>query len=218
MTRETLILVVVRIGDCGLTALSALLLLCLLLPKAEGFLYHPGVVQHKTVQQQQQQTSGSALRVASAPVVRAESIRHTVFHFRRSLSTLLYFVLLCLLRILISIQYQKWEVFVDQSKSALDKGAGATLDAFLGLAPANQVKVIPAVITKTKAKGPAVRCISTNSSFDVGNIDSVDKVFRILNKHMHVKVCNIQYSTRNSVRGISINAILGHTHVSEYSR
>ena len=77
---------------------------------------------------------------------------------------------------------------MDQSKAGLDKGAGATLDAFWGLAPSSQVKVIPAVITKTKAKGPAVRCISVNRSFDVGNIDSVDKVFRILNKHMLVKV------------------------------
>lgn len=83
---------------------------------------------------------------------------------------------------------QKWEVYVDQSKAALDRGAGATMDAFWGLAPANQVKVIPAVILKTKAKGPAVRCVSASSSFDVGNIDSVDKVFRILNKHMLVKV------------------------------
>ena len=74
---------------------------------------------------------------------------------------------------------------------ALEKGAGATLDAFLGLAPTMDVKVIPAILTtKMKSKAPSVRCISlgSKSSFDVGNVDSVDKVFRILNKHMQVKV------------------------------
>jgi hypothetical protein len=73
----------------------------------------------------------------------------------------------------------------------MDKGAAATLDAFLGLAPSNQVKVFPAILTtKIKSKPPAIRCISLSgkSSFDVGNVDSVEKVFRILNKHMEVKV------------------------------
>jgi hypothetical protein len=35
----------------------------------------------------------------------------------------------------------EWEVFVDQSKSSLDKGGSATLDAFVGLAPPGTVKV-----------------------------------------------------------------------------
>ena len=73
----------------------------------------------------------------------------------------------------------------------MDKGAAATLDAFLGLAPSDQVKVFPAILTtKIKSKSPAIRCLSLagKNSFDVGNVDSVDKVFRILNKHMQVKV------------------------------
>ena len=73
----------------------------------------------------------------------------------------------------------------------MDKGAAATLDAFLGLAPSDQVKVLPAILTtKIKSKSPAIRCISLSdkSSFDVGAVDSVDKVFRVLSKHMKVKV------------------------------
>ena len=83
----------------------------------------------------------------------------------------------------------------------MDRGAAATLDAFLGLAPPEQVNVLPAILTtKIKSKSPAVRCISLcdKSSFDVGNVDSVDKVFRILNKHMQVKVSDnsIDYNCR----------------------
>jgi hypothetical protein len=74
----------------------------------------------------------------------------------------------------------------------MEKGAGATLDAFIGLAPSDQVRVYPALSAKVKSKFPTVRCVSTSgkSSFDVGNVDSVDKVFRILSKHMQVKVRN----------------------------
>jgi hypothetical protein len=67
------------------------------------------------------------------------------------------------------------------------------LDAFLGLAPAEQVVVKPAIFPKSKSKGPVVRCIAMRSdqdgaplSFEVSNVDSVDKVFRILQKHMGV--------------------------------
>jgi hypothetical protein len=84
----------------------------------------------------------------------------------------------------------EWEVFVDQSKSSLDKGGSATLDAFVGLSPAS-VKVQPVIISKTKSKGPLVRCISTRAdrnSFDVSNVDSVDKVYRILTRHLRVDV------------------------------
>jgi len=117
----------------------------------------------------------------------------------------------------------KWEVYVDQSKASLDKGGGATLDAFCGLAPPDVVTVHPALLipsfssstsgsssssstsngsssssssSSSKLKGPAVRCICTtapsrstttqNFSFDVSNVDSVDKVVRVLQKHMGV--------------------------------
>jgi hypothetical protein len=86
----------------------------------------------------------------------------------------------------------EWEIFVDQSKSSLDKGGSATLDAFVGLSPPGMVKVQPVVLSKIKSKGPLVRCISAQnsdkSSFDVSNVDSVDKVYRILTRHMRVEV------------------------------
>jgi hypothetical protein len=86
----------------------------------------------------------------------------------------------------------EWEVFVDQSKSSLDKGGSATLDAFVGLAPPGKVNVQPVILSKIKSKGPLVRCIpaqsSNKDSFDVSNVDSVDKVYRILTRHMRVEV------------------------------
>ena len=125
----------------------------------------------------------------------------------------------------------QWDVYVDQSKPSKDRGSGATLDAFVGLAPAELVKVHPAIIAKARGKGPIVRCIrrvrsdegdknvgaasggsraeqleSTRTrkrddkgedddddqedgdgildAFEVSGVDSVDKVYRILTKHM----------------------------------
>jgi hypothetical protein len=69
----------------------------------------------------------------------------------------------------------------------------------LGLAPPDAVQVIPTILSaKTKSKPPAIRCLSLGSrpSLDVGNVDSVDKVYRILNKHMQVKVCEYIDHTR----------------------
>jgi hypothetical protein len=90
----------------------------------------------------------------------------------------------------------EWEVFVDQSKSSLDKGGSATLDAFVGLAPPGTVKVQPVILSKIKSKGPLVRCISAQNSeknsFDVSNVDSVDKVYRILTRHMKVEVSEVE--------------------------
>lgn len=88
-----------------------------------------------------------------------------------------------------------WEIYVDQSKAGLEKGAAATLDAFLGLAPPS-VKVLPAVFPKsTKNRMPLIRCVSlrqpkdlfrSSGGLEVTNVDSVDKVFRVLTKHMKV--------------------------------
>jgi tetratricopeptide (TPR) repeat protein len=68
------------------------------------------------------------------------------------------------------------------------------LDAFVRLSPRNRVRVIPAVFTKPKVKGPIVRCIPTDSSkkdsLEVANVDSVDKVYRILTRHMRVSGVN----------------------------
>lgn len=114
----------------------------------------------------------------------------------------------------------EWEIYVDQSKMSLDRGGSATLDAFLGLAPPSMVQVIasslptgsggggaPVASTatgstasysglkKTKLKGPFVRCLSTDGlkCFDVSNVDSVDKVYRVLTKHMKLSKTLIPY-------------------------
>jgi hypothetical protein len=92
-----------------------------------------------------------------------------------------------------SLSSQKWEVYVDQSKQSLERGASATLDAFVGLSPP-EVRVIPAILAKqkgTKAKGPIVRCIPIDDqkdSLEASNVDSVDKVYRILTRHMRIPV------------------------------
>jgi hypothetical protein len=86
---------------------------------------------------------------------------------------------------------QDWTVYIDQSKASLDRGGSATLDAFVGLAPST-VQVLPAILPKlSKAKGPLVRCVSQipgRPSLDISNVDSVDKVYRILTRHMGVAV------------------------------
>lgn len=85
---------------------------------------------------------------------------------------------------------KEWDVYVCQSKPCLERGAGATLDAFVGLAPFEKVTVHPAILNKAKGKGPNVRCIERGASgraFEVNNVDSVDKVYRILTRHMNVE-------------------------------
>ena len=63
-----------------------------------------------------------------------------------------------------------------------------------------EVQVIPAILPKPASggKGPWIRCIwnTTNKknlirpspNLDVSNVDSVDKVYRVLTKHLGVKV------------------------------
>jgi hypothetical protein len=92
-----------------------------------------------------------------------------------------------------------WHVYIDQSKTALDKGGSATMDSFSVLAPASSVLVQAAVFNKgsaTAGPSPVVRCISLQipeQSFDVGGVDSVDKVYRVLTKHMKVKVNTLYF-------------------------
>lgn len=87
--------------------------------------------------------------------------------------------------------YVEWDVYVDQSRSAVGRGSTATLDAFVGLSPPS-VQVHPAVIgTSSRAKSPMVRCASRvdpDDCLEVANVDSVDKVYRILTRHLKVKV------------------------------
>ena len=80
---------------------------------------------------------------------------------------------------------------MDQSKASLDRGAVATLDAFCGLCLDQNVEVIAASLPKSNKKVPWVRCISGDrkrNNLDVANVDSVDKVYRILTNHLQLKV------------------------------
>ena len=100
-----------------------------------------------------------------------------------------------------------WEVYVDQSKVSLERGSGATLDSFVSLAPPEQVKIVPAVFgSATKAKSPMVRCFNQadpNDCLEITNVDSVDKVYRILTLHMNLGVSTV----------VDCNMKLGcHTH------
>lgn len=79
---------------------------------------------------------------------------------------------------------------MDQSKPSLERGASATLDAFIGLSPP-EVRIVPAILPKTKAKGPIIRCVAVDDDRDcleISNVDSVDKVYRTLTRHMRVQV------------------------------
>ena len=84
----------------------------------------------------------------------------------------------------------EWQVYVDQSKASLDRGGSATLDAFFGLSPSSKVQVIPALLPKTKIRSPWIRIVATEpgrENIDVANVDSVDKVYRVLTKHLELK-------------------------------
>jgi hypothetical protein len=86
----------------------------------------------------------------------------------------------------------EWDVYVDQSKASVLRGSTATLDAFVGLSPPT-VEIHPCVIAASpRNRSPTVRCSSRTDPqklLEISNVDSVDKVFRILTKHLRVKVC-----------------------------
>jgi hypothetical protein len=106
-----------------------------------------------------------------------------------------------------TLEQQDWQIYVDQSKASLDRGGGAVFDAFFSLCDfdddgqgALEVQVIPAILPKPASggKGPWIRCIWNNNNrknlarpspnLDVSNVDSVDKVYRVLTKHLGMKV------------------------------
>jgi tetratricopeptide (TPR) repeat protein len=94
---------------------------------------------------------------------------------------------------------QEWIIYVDQSKPSLDRGGSATLDALVGLVPPAKVQIVPCILpknTNSKKKAPWIRCISTTKggtpNLDVGGVDSVDKCFRVLTKHLQVKNVSLQ--------------------------
>jgi len=106
-----------------------------------------------------------------------------------------------------------WEVYVSQSsttKNNKEKGtslpSSSIIQTFISLAPSrNNIKVSPAEFTSTKSnkqkgKGPTVRCIQRKRSggvyreignaIEITNVDSVDKVYRIMTKHMELGEIN----------------------------
>lgn len=87
-----------------------------------------------------------------------------------------------------------WDVYVCMSKACKERGASATLDTFQSLSP-DTVRVHPAILSKTKAKGPNVRCIQTSHPYkaiEINNVNDIDKVYRILTKHMDVQDVSIK--------------------------
>jgi len=107
-----------------------------------------------------------------------------------------------------------WEVYVSQSTNTKnnnkEKGSSipssSIIQTFISLAPSrNNIKVSPAEFTSTKnnkqkGKGPTVRCIQRKRSggvyreignaIEITNVDSVDKVYRIMTKHMELGEIN----------------------------
>eukprot|EP00533_Pseudo-nitzschia_delicatissima_P002107 CAMPEP_0116081914 /NCGR_PEP_ID=MMETSP0327-20121206/2456_1 /TAXON_ID=44447 /ORGANISM="Pseudo-nitzschia delicatissima, Strain B596" /LENGTH=510 /DNA_ID=CAMNT_0003572691 /DNA_START=327 /DNA_END=1859 /DNA_ORIENTATION=- len=101
-----------------------------------------------------------------------------------------------------------WQIYVDQSRPSLDRGGEAIFDAFYSLCDTSvdgdnsgdneciEVQVIPAILPKPASggKGPWIRCIwNTNNkknlvrpspNLDVSNVDSVEKVYRVLTTHL----------------------------------
>ena len=85
----------------------------------------------------------------------------------------------------------QWDVYICESKQCKERGSVATFGAFVGLAPPDVVAIHPATILKPKGKGPNIRCAQrrkNGKAFEVNNVDSVEKVHRILTKYMNVKV------------------------------
>jgi tetratricopeptide (TPR) repeat protein len=85
----------------------------------------------------------------------------------------------------------QWDIYVDQSKAAIARGSTATLDAFQTLSPSSYVQVHPCILNSgNRVKSPTVRCRSRfNPEYclEIANVDSVEKVYRILSRHLQVQ-------------------------------
>ena len=135
----------------------------------------------------------------------------TLFIFMSFLTSLVRLIL-PYLHISTTPRTQDWQIYVDQSRPSLDRGGDAIFDAFFSLCDTSgenfdndgneavEVQVIPALLPKPASggKGPWIRCIwNTNNkknlvrpspNLDVSNVDSVEKVYRVLSTHLGVKV------------------------------
>jgi tetratricopeptide (TPR) repeat protein len=88
----------------------------------------------------------------------------------------------------------EWDVYICLSKNSKERGASATLDTFQSLSPPS-VQIHPAILSKSKAKGPNVRCVQVqhpHKAFEVNNVNEIDKVYRILTKHMGIEHISLQ--------------------------
>ena len=107
---------------------------------------------------------------------------------------------------------QDWQVYIDQSRASLDRNGYEIYDAFCSLcytlpddADRNiqgnvEVQVIPAIIPKpaTGGKPPWIRCIwntkneknavRPSPNLDINKVDSIEKVYRVLTKHLGMTV------------------------------
>eukprot|EP00547_Thalassionema_nitzschioides_P003994 CAMPEP_0194204070 /NCGR_PEP_ID=MMETSP0156-20130528/3693_1 /TAXON_ID=33649 /ORGANISM="Thalassionema nitzschioides, Strain L26-B" /LENGTH=361 /DNA_ID=CAMNT_0038929987 /DNA_START=63 /DNA_END=1148 /DNA_ORIENTATION=+ len=86
-----------------------------------------------------------------------------------------------------SDDHVEWEVYVDQSKDSISRGATATFDAFQGMSPPSVEVRKCELIASSRSKSPVVRCISRtdqSNCLEITNVDSVDKVYRILTHHL----------------------------------
>jgi tetratricopeptide (TPR) repeat protein len=118
---------------------------------------------------------------------------------------------------------QEWIIYVDQSKASLDRGGSATLDALVGLVPPARVQIVPCILpknTNSKKKAPWIRCITTTKggtpNLDIGGVDSVDKCYCVLTKHLQVKNVSLQmceclkykYMGNNLLEGGKVSAAI----------
>lgn len=95
----------------------------------------------------------------------------------------------------------QWDVYVCLSKNCKERGASATLDTFQSLAPPSLVQVHPSILSKSKGRGPNIRCIQRHHpfrAFEVNNVNDIDKVYRILTKHMNIP--NISNKARECLK------------------
>mmetsp|Transcript_20177 Transcript_20177/g.29976 ORF Transcript_20177/g.29976 Transcript_20177/m.29976 type:complete len:395 (+) Transcript_20177:83-1267(+) len=99
-----------------------------------------------------------------------------------------------------------WEVFVSQAnKSNKDKGvlsASSVMESFSSFSPSPGAITVNAAFFTTqpnkaigKVKGHLVRCIQkkedlTLSAIEINNVDSVEKVYRIVTEHMRLTTVN----------------------------
>ena len=99
-----------------------------------------------------------------------------------------------------------WEVFVSQAnKSNKDKGvlsASSVMESFASFSPSPGAITVNAAFFTTqpnkaigKGKGHLVRCIQkkedlTLSAIEINNVDSVEKVYRIVTEHMRLTTVN----------------------------